>query len=139
MGTYRGGCGCGAVEYRFEGEPLNQVFCYCSACQRHTGTDKWFGLWVPLDRLEFTRGEPQQFTRSGDSGQDMNHLFCGNCGTTMCVEVCVGNFYTVAAGTVRGEVPFAPKMVIYRSEAPEWAVFPEGVPQYDKLPPDLSL
>ncbi|TNF05730.1 MAG: GFA family protein [Gammaproteobacteria bacterium] len=139
MSDYQGGCGCGHLQYQFKDEPLNQVFCYCHACQRHTGTDKWFGLWVPVDKLNFTAGEPARFTRRGDSGQDMNHLFCPQCGTTVCVEVCAGNFYTVAAGTVKGGKVFSPRMVIYRSEAPDWAVFPDGVPQYEKLPPDLAI
>jgi hypothetical protein len=29
-------------------------------------------------------------------------------------------------------------MAIYTASAPKWAVFPEGVPKFDILPPEMS-
>lgn len=139
MKTYAGKCGCGNIEYSFEGEPINTVFCYCNECQIHTGSDKWFGLWVPVDKLTFTKGTPSTFTRIGDSGKAMNHKFCSQCGTTLCAEVTVANFYSVGASTLLDSSGFFPKMSIYTASAPKWAVFPEGVPKFDQLPPDLGI
>ncbi|GAM58260.1 hypothetical protein JCM19231_2705 [Vibrio ishigakensis] len=48
-----GGCQCGKVRYQFTGEPINQMFCYCSECQHRTGGDKWFGIWVQTANFEF--------------------------------------------------------------------------------------
>ena len=138
MKSYKGSCGCGAIQYAFTGEPINSVFCYCKECQVRTGSDKWFGLWVPKDQLTFTKGSPASFTRPGDSGQAMHHLFCGECGTNLCVEVTVADFYSVAAPTIRGDQQLSPKMAIYTASAPDWAVFPEGVPKFDILPPGLG-
>ncbi len=100
MKKYKSKCGCGNIEYCFEGEPINSAFCYCHECQIHTGSDKWFGLWVPIDNFNFTKGTPSNFTRIGDSGKETNHKFCGDCGTTLSIEVTVGNFYSVAASTL---------------------------------------
>ncbi len=138
MKEYKGKCNCGNVEYTFEGEPINSAFCYCRECQAHTGSDKWFGLWVPVDKFKFTKGTPSNFTRLGDSGKDMNYQFCSHCGTTLCAEVTVGNFYSVAAATLDNNNEFSPKMAIYVSSAPEWAVFPEDIPKYDILPPGMG-
>jgi hypothetical protein len=138
MKKYEGKCGCGNIEYSFEGEPINTAFCYCTECQTHTGSDKWFGLWVPLDKLSFTKGTPSTFTRMGDSGKEINHMFCGKCATTLCAEATVGNFYSVAASTIISSNDFSPKMLIYTASAPKWAVFPEGVPKFDVLPPGMG-
>jgi hypothetical protein len=138
MKKYEGKCGCGNIEYSFEGEPINSVFCYCSECQIHTGSDKWFGLWVSVEKLSFTKGTPSTYTRLGDSGKDMNHKFCSQCGSTLCAEVTVADFYSVAASTLTSPHNFLPKMSIYAASAPNWAVFPEGVPKFDVLPPGMG-
>ncbi len=137
MKKHVGQCACGNIEYCFEGDPINTAFCYCSECQKHTGSDKWFGLWVPTEKFKFTKGDPSTFTRIGDSGKKMNHQFCGNCGTTLAIEVTVGNFYSVAAPTLNDNT-FTPNMAIYTASAPTWAVFPEGIPMFDILPPNIG-
>ncbi len=137
MKKHAGKCACGNIEYCFEGDPINTAFCYCSECQKHTGSDKWFGVWVPVEKFEFTKGCPSIYTRIGDSGKEMNHKFCSNCGTTLAIEVTVGSFYSVAASTLN-ENTFSPNMAIYAASAPKWAVFPEGVPKFDVLPPGLG-
>jgi hypothetical protein len=133
-----GQCACGKVEFCFEGDPINSAFCYCTECQKHTGSDKWFGLWIPLDNLSFTKGSPSTYTRLGDSEKAMNHKFCSHCGTTLCVEVTVGNFYSVAVSTLKEANQFSPNICIYTASAPSWAVFPEGVPKFDVLPPEIE-
>ncbi|MCF6324489.1 MAG: GFA family protein [Gammaproteobacteria bacterium] len=137
MKKHEGKCACGNVEYCFEGDPIDTAFCYCHECQIHTGSDKWFGIWVPAETFKFTKGMPSTFTRKGDSGKEMHHKFCGECGSTLAIDVTVGNFYSVAASTLtKGE--FSPNMAIYTASAPKWAVFPEGVPKFDVLPPDMG-
>ncbi len=137
MKKHVGKCACENIEYCFEGDPINTAFCYCQECQKHTGSDKWFGLWVPIEKFKFTKGKPSVFTRIGDSGKEVNHNFCSNCGSTLAIEVIVGNFYSVAASTLI-ESSFSPNMAIYAASAPKWAMFPEGVPKFDVLPPGLG-
>ena len=138
MEKYKGKCSCGNIEYMFEGEPINSVFCYCKECQTHTGSDKWFGVWVPIDKFYFTKGTPKKFTRLGDGGHDVIHNFCDECGTTICAEITLGNFYSVAVSTLIENNHFSPKMAIYAASAPKWAVFPEGIPKFDILPPGMG-
>lgn len=137
MTAYEGGCACSAIKYEFIDEPMNSAFCYCKNCQLHTGSDKWFGLWVAKSKFTYTQGTPSKFTRQGNSGKEVYHHFCPHCGTTLCVEVMVADIYSVAASTVDGNEQFSPNLLIYAASAPRWAVFPEGVPKFDTLPPDL--
>ena len=138
METFSGKCGCGNIEYCFDDEPINSVFCYCTECQATTGSDKWFGLWAPVNKFKFTKGTPSIFTRIGNSGKKVNLNFCRDCGTTLCAEITVGNFYSVGASTLSDNNRFSPKMCLYTTSAPKWAVFPEGVPKFDKLPPGMG-
>lgn len=133
-----GSCACGQVAYAFSGEPFNTVFCYCQQCQIHTGSDKWFGVWIHKDNFTFTKGMPTTFTRTGDSGQNTHYKFCKTCGTTVCAEISVGNFYSIAASTLHDKNNLTPAMLIYTAYAPSWATRPEGIPDYDILPPFLT-
>ena len=138
MSLKKGSCSCGNLQYSVDGEPINSLFCYCKECQILTGSDKWFGVWIPKNNFKLVSGNPVIFTRAGDSGKDMNYLFCEKCGVTICAEVTVGNFYSVAVSTFVNSNDFVPAMAIYTSSAPNWAVFPEGVPKFEILPPNLG-
>lgn len=133
-----GRCACGKISYVYSGEPINSVFCYCKQCQIHTGSDKWFGIWVKKENFAIVQGRPSIFTRIGDSGQPTNYQFCHHCGTTVCAEIVVGNFYSIAASTLDNTQGLAPDMLIYRAYAPSWATIPENIPAYDILPPFLT-
>ncbi len=138
MKIYKGQCSCGQLQFQFEDEPFHSAFCYCRSCQIHTGSDKWFGLWVPTGKFKFITGKASCFTRKGDSGKDLNSLFCPDCGTTLCAEVTLGNFYSVSASSLTEPHNLTPQMLIYTESAPNWAVFPDNVPKYDTLPKNVA-
>ena len=137
MEKHIGNCICGDIEFSFDGEPINAIFCYCRECQALTGSDKWFGLWVPIDRFKFTKGTPSSYTRTGDSGKKVIYRFCSTCSSVLCAEVTAGNFYSVSATSLKNN-NFAPKMSIYASSASSWAIFPTNVPTFDTLPPGVG-
>lgn len=137
MERHMGNCRCGDLEYYFDSDPVNSVFCYCKECQALTGSDKWFGVWVPNDKFKLTKGTPVTYSRAGDSGKNVNYLFCTTCSTVVCAEVTAGRFYSVSATSLKNN-KFTPKMSIYASSAPRWALFPEDVPKFDILPPGMG-
>lgn len=61
--------------------------------------------------------------------------YCKDCGTNLYIEVRVANIISIATGTLINSTELKPNIVIYTSSAPSWAVFPEGVPRFEKLPP----
>ncbi|MYM60035.1 hypothetical protein GTG28_12450 [Vibrio sp. OCN044] len=138
MEIRNGSCGCGSLKYQIEGDPINSVFCYCKECQKTTGSDKWFGTWIPKNNFKIIEGSPLIYSRQGDSGKDLNLLFCPDCGVNICAEVTVGNFYSVAVSTIDDIHNIKPTMSIYTASAPNWAVFPADVPKFDILPPDMG-
>lgn len=74
-----GGCMCGAVRYRVDGEPSDSGYCHCRMCQRAVGAPvvPW-GTW-PAERFAWLAGEPKTFA-SSEKGE---RSFCSVCGTSL--------------------------------------------------------
>ena len=78
-GWVEGGCLCGAVRYRVEGQPLHAGYCHCRMCQRAAGAPvvAW-GAW-PADRFAWLQGKPGRFASSAKGERS----FCPSCGTSL--------------------------------------------------------
>ncbi len=135
---HSGGCQCGQVRFEVEGKPINQMFCYCSECQSRTGGDKWFGIWYGYDQFRFTQGETETHTRPGSSGNDVHHHYCPECGTTVCADITVGKFFTIGAPMFDDSEQFTPKLAIFTSSAPKWAVLPTDIPVFERVPKNFG-
>ncbi|MGE5266738.1 MAG: GFA family protein [Deltaproteobacteria bacterium] len=88
-----GGCQCGAVRFRVEGELKDASVCHCRMCQKAFG-----GFYAPLvntkgAKLLWTRGEPKRFA----SSNFVNRGFCANCGTPLTYEAPDGVALAIAA------------------------------------------
>ena len=54
----QGGRLCGAVRYSIVGEPVFQLYCYCTDCRRVSGTDGYAAYVVQRSDLTLEQGEP---------------------------------------------------------------------------------
>ena len=135
----KGSCQCGQVRFEFTGEPLNQVFCYCTDCQKRTGSDHWFGIWVACQNFRFNgETDPVAYTTLDDAGGDIHTYSCPNCGVSLSTEFTRAGFHTVAAGSIEGNGEFRPNLAIFTSSAPAWALIPSDIPVFDRLPPEMG-
>jgi hypothetical protein len=77
-----GGCQCGAIRYRVEGELMHPGICHCRMCQKATGG--FFAAFVTARRRDFswTRGYPKHF----QSSNKVRRGFCDACGTQLTFE-----------------------------------------------------
>ena len=57
MTTHEGGCLCGAVRYRVEGEPPRSSVCSCTCCQRRTGSAFGFGAYFNAEQVKILKGK----------------------------------------------------------------------------------
>ena len=87
MTNSTGGCQCGAVRFRVEGELEDGSICHCRMCQKATGG--LFGPYVraPFAAVTWTRGEPGYFR----SSNKVRRGFCRECGTPLTFEYDEGN------------------------------------------------
>ena len=85
--TREGGCQCGRVRYRIEGEPVILGICHCSECQRQSGSAFGMSMVIPKPQFTLLQGELKSFTRSSESGRPVTCCFCPECGTRIYHEL----------------------------------------------------
>ena len=77
-----GGCQCGAVRFRIEGEPGRASICWCRMCQKAFAGP--FGALVTVNQADLTWTRDQRATfQSSDAIQ---RGFCAACGTPLTYE-----------------------------------------------------
>jgi hypothetical protein len=82
MTSHTGGCQCGAVRFRVEGDLGKASICHCRMCQKAFGNFFAPLVSVPDGALTWTKAEPTRFRSS-------NHVvrgFCPSCGTPLTYE-----------------------------------------------------
>jgi hypothetical protein len=80
--TLSGGCQCGAVRFRVEGEPARASICWCRMCQKAFGGPFGALVTVNVDQLTWTRGARSVF----QSSDAIKRGFCAACGTPLTYE-----------------------------------------------------
>lgn len=80
MTLREGGCLCGAVRIRVEGEPILSGACYCRDCQIVAGGAAAYGMLYPVGAVSVTKGALRSFTSKADNGNDVTREFCPDCG-----------------------------------------------------------
>ena len=126
MGAVReGGCLCGAVRFKAEGEPVNVRICHCRTCQKAMGSPFYA-------RALF---EPCALTIEGEtafypSSATLERVFCKACGTRLFSRRTNGTAVGVALATFDDRNAFAPTEHIWVSEKIAWVRIDDGLPQY---------
>ena len=126
---HEGGCLCGAVRYRVQGEPLRVSVCSCNACQRRTGSLAGFGAYFNAAQVRMLRGALNSYEhRSDESGRWLRFEFCPTCGTpvTWTAEVFPG-MRAIGVGTLDDPQRIKPQRFSWLRSAHPWLKPPEGV------------
>jgi hypothetical protein len=86
-GALTGGCQCGAIRFRVEGELRRASVCHCRMCQKATGGP--FGAYASFSTasITWTRGQRQTFR----SSNAIVRGFCSGCGTPLTFEAADGS------------------------------------------------
>jgi hypothetical protein len=130
-----GGCQCGAVRYRIEGEPLVLAVCHCKECQRQSGSAFGMSLMVRREQFALLRGELRVFTRSSDSGHPVVCSFCPDCGTRIVHEPTrYDGRLNVRAGTLDDTTWLRPSLQSWTSSKQPWLVLDEAIPAFEGQP-----
>jgi hypothetical protein len=124
--VHQGGCQCGAVRYRIDGEPVTTAACHCRDCQMQSGSA--FGMSMILSENQFAiaKGEPKRFTKTADSGVKIDCVFCDQCGTRICHVPQGKETVNVKPGTLDDTSWFSPSVHVWTRSKQPWVVIPEG-------------
>lgn len=129
-----GGCACGALRWRAEGEPVRQGLCHCRNCQRVSGSGHVGWMTFPEDAVTIT-GATRATRRTGGSGLVATRFACAICSSNVygLAEVIPG-LLNIYAGSLDDPSQFKPAMAIFVSERPPWDDAPRNLPCFDTLP-----
>jgi hypothetical protein len=130
-----GGCQCGAVRYRIQGEPVSLVVCHCKECQRQSGSA--FGMSLSVRTADFAlTGDVRTYRRIADSGNGVTCAFCPTCGTRIYHEPerMNGVIVNVRAGTLDDTSSLKPVAHVWTRNKQGWFTIPDGVPEFEEQP-----
>lgn len=129
-----GGCYCGQVRYKAEGEPMMKGQCHCRECQYISGGAPNMLLAMPLAGFAYTKGTPKAFTRS-DLERPVTREFCPNCGTHLVSRAPGFPAAIIKVGTLDNPKDFGgPTMAIFTIDKQSFHHIPEGIPTFERLP-----
>lgn len=141
MTAQEGGCACGAVRYRVEGDPIFVNNCHCTLCQRQTGSTSVVNAFFESERIILTQGELGDYVVTSGSGGPHTICRCGKCGTAIL------SYYPrlgrlgagLRVGTLDNPGAFPPDAIIFTASAMPWVSFPETIPTFEQTytPADL--
>jgi len=81
-----GHCLCGAVRYRYEGEPVTIGLCQCDRCQRQSGSAFLIGVIFPRDAVTI-EGKLTTFETRLDGKNRLWRHFCPTCGSAVSITL----------------------------------------------------
>ena len=126
-----GGCLCGAIRFKAEGEPLNVRICHCRNCQKAMGSPFFVRALFPQSALS-VEGD----TASYASSEALDRVFCKSCGTRLFSRRRNGTVAGIALAAFDDPNAFAPTEHIWVKEKMAWVGLKDGLPQYpDTAPP----
>lgn len=129
-----GGCYCGAVRYRTDGEPTMRAQCHCRECQYITGGGPNFFMMVPAEGFAYTKGAPSSFTRK-DIERPVTREFCETCGTHLATRLASLPSLVLKVGTLDDPGLFgAPQVAIFMADSQPFHVVGEEIPRFDRMP-----
>jgi hypothetical protein len=132
---YVGGCACGALRYRAEGEPLASSHCQCRDCKRTSGTGHGSFLVFPKSAVAH-EGAPATWSKIADSGRPKTRAFCPACGSPVYLTVEVApDIVAIHAASLDDPRRFAPTFVTYAGSALAWDHCDAALMKFDRMPP----
>ena len=63
---FTGGCGCGAIRYEVNADPIVTFNCHCRDCQKATGGAYTPVFYVPASVFKITKGTPKYYKTTSE-------------------------------------------------------------------------
>ena len=129
-----GGCYCGKLRYKIDGDAVFQGQCHCRECQYISGGSPNVCMAIPLPGFSYTKGEPKEFAR-GDLETPVVREFCAECGTHICARPPGMPAAILKVGTLDDPAAYGdPQMAIYLCDKQSFHHVGDGVATFDKMP-----
>ena len=128
-----GGCLCGRVRYRVDGELSAASHCHCSQCRRAHGAA--FGTYADCSPEDFSWLTGAALVKVFEPETGIGWAFCSECGATLAATD-QGKVNAITLGTVEGDPGIRPQSHIFVGSKAVWDEIGDALPQHDQWPPD---
>src|ERR1700728_3198469 len=129
-----GGCYCGEVRYKAEGDPMFKAQCHCRECQYISGGSPNMFVLMPVTGFSYTKGTPKKFKRSDIEGA-VTREFCAECGTHIATRRPDLPAVILKVGTLDDPSEYGgPRMAIFTVDKQPFHHVPEGLPTFERMP-----
>lgn len=126
-----GGCQCGQVRYRIEGEPVMAALCHCSMCRRANAAPVVGWTMFPDSQVRFLAGEPTIY----ESSPGCRRGFCARCGTQICFTAdFLPGLIDITTGSLDEPARMPPTLHFWDSKRLPWMHFADDLPKFPELP-----
>jgi len=130
-----GACYCGNIQFEAEVDLQNVSVCYCTDCQRLSGTAFRVSAPAPAATFRITCGTPKEYIKTAASGSRRIQAFCGECGSALYATAVGGNnTYNIRTGTLRQCAELAPVKEIWCDSALPWLPQMDGLARWKQEP-----
>lgn len=127
-----GGCHCGAIRYRVEGEPVYHALCHCGDCRRATGAPVVSWALFRNECFAITNGEPKVYA----SSENARRHYCGDCGSSLFYtnEIVFPNMTDIQSATLDDPAALPVQIHVQTAERIAWMKDADKLPQFERYP-----
>ncbi|ANQ21846.1 aldehyde-activating protein [Vibrio natriegens] len=131
--VHKGSCLCGRVKFEIIGEFQSFFLCYCTRCQKDTGSAHAANLFAQDSKLVWAQGET--YVKTYQHPHTLHSKsFCQNCGSTLPTVAENIQCIVTPAGSLDGPVPISPTAKIFVGSCANWTKNLSQVPSFEQLP-----
>lgn len=132
---FAGGCLCGQVRFRIDGEPIMSGRCCCRACQKLSGAGATENMAF-AEAAFAVEGETADHVWTADSGGLVTTSFCPRCGSPLFGKTSsMPGVKMVRAGALDDPGRYAPQMMVFAKRRHAWVPHDERLPAFETMPP----
>ena len=129
-GSFTGGCLCGGVRYRIDGDCRDIICCHCENCRRTHGH---VAAYAALDQSALTLVTAQTLQWFHDASPDTYRGFCNRCGASLFWDARDGRKrISVAAGSLDDSGSLQTIGHVFVAEAGSYYEISDDLPRYDQ-------
>ena len=133
---FTGSCQCGATSFSVRAEPLFTYACFCTSCQKRTGSAFSMGLILPVNALDVV-GELTAWSRTSDRGQTNTRYSCAECGNIIYgVDDSGMNLAKLQAGLLDDTSGVEPEVYLFARSKQPWVTLPDRARPFETQPDD---
>jgi hypothetical protein len=126
---HTGGCLCGGIRFRVQGNLAPIELCHCSQCRKAQGGP--FASNIPVAAAAFRITQGHELLAAFASSPGKERVFCKRCGAPILSRrVKLPDMLRVRAGSLDGPVGTRPLSHAFTHDKADWWAIDDQLPQY---------